>query len=95
MTPQPSKIVEGQSRELMRAMDLGIQWRSLSAIRSDLGRGSIKYFDEVPLQENRGGIASKLPNVGVAKLIWTIENRGTCVHRSTTIRKFKYLTVSM
>ena len=36
MIPQPSKTVEGMSRELMRAIDLGIQWRSLSDVRSDL-----------------------------------------------------------
>jgi hypothetical protein len=38
MTPQPSKTTEGQSHELMRVVDLGIQWISLSAVRSDLGR---------------------------------------------------------
>jgi hypothetical protein len=69
----------------MRVMDLGIQWIYLSAIRSDLGRGSINYFNEVPLRENRGGLAPKLLNVEVTKLIWTVENRGTRVHRSTTI----------
>jgi hypothetical protein len=30
MTSQPSKTVEGRSCELMRVMDLGIHWESLS-----------------------------------------------------------------
>jgi hypothetical protein len=69
MTPQLSKTTEGWSRELMRVVDLGIQWRSLSVVRSDLGGGSVNYFDKVPLWENRGGLAPKLLNVGVTNLI--------------------------
>lgn len=37
---------------------------------------------------------SKLPNVGVAKLIWTVGSKGMRVHRSTAIWKFGYSTVS-
>jgi hypothetical protein len=71
----------------MRVVDLGIQWRYISVVRSYLGGGRVKYLGEVPLHENRGGLASKPSNVGVVKLIWTIENRGVLVHRSTTIWK--------
>jgi hypothetical protein len=72
-----------------------IQRRSLSTIRLDLRRGSVKYFGKVPLWENRGGLAPKLPNVGVTKLIWTVDNRGVCVHKSTTIHKFGYPVATM
>jgi hypothetical protein len=81
MIPQPSKTVEGWSHELMRVIDLGIQWISLLVVRSELGMGSIKYFNEVPLQENRGGLVLKHPNSRVVKLIWTVENGGMHVHK--------------
>jgi hypothetical protein len=38
MTSQPSKIAEGRICELMRAMDLGIHWGSLSIFRLNLVR---------------------------------------------------------
>jgi hypothetical protein len=52
MIPQPSKIFEGRSHELMRVIDLGIQHRSLSAVRSNLGREALSalaksYFGRI------------------------------------------------
>lgn len=48
---------------------------------------------KISLWENRSGLAPKLPNVGVAKLIWIVDNRGTRVHKSTAIRKSGYSAV--
>jgi hypothetical protein len=89
VTPQSSKVVQGQSHESTRTIDLGIQYGSLSVIRSDIGRealsASVKsYFGDLEWS------STKLPNVGVAELIQTVETGGTHVHRSMIIQESGY-----